>query len=94
MEVRYIKTEYERKLKAVFKDIADETHHIQDQDEWDQLVVFLQKDKLITVDETEVMDHFMPSFPCDFPTFINTVTQSFGDIELKRLENCLDDTQE
>ena len=37
---------------------------------------------------------FKPSFPCSFQTLLQTITQTFADKELKKLESQFDDVQE
>ena len=37
---------------------------------------------------------FKPAFPCDFTTFLQTLTQVFADKELKKLDSLFDDVKE
>ena len=50
--------------------------------------------RLASIKDTEVLDRYRPSFPLDFDTFIQTITQAFGDRTLKKLEIAIDDSKE
>lgn len=58
------------------------------------MIAFLLKKKLASIEDTDILEKYRPAFPLDFDTFIKTITQSFGDRTLKRLEINLDDSKE
>jgi len=86
---------YEFKMRQVFREAADNRDdQITDLQTWNYLIALLQRNKLVSLKDTEVLERYRPSFPLDFDTFIKTVTQSFGDRSLKRLEMSIDDSKE
>ena len=86
---------YEFKLRQVFREAADNRDDvIPDIQTWNYLVALMLRKRLASLKDTEILEHFRPSLPCDFDTFIKTVTQAFGDRSLKRLEMCIDDSRE
>lgn len=86
---------YEFKLRQVFREAADNRDDIIPDDRtWNLLIAFLLKKKLASIEDTEILEKYRPSFPLDFDTFIKTITQAFGDRTLKRLEINLDDSKE
>lgn len=44
--------------------------------------------------DVSALERVCPSFPLNFETFVQTITQSFGDRSLKNLEIAIDDSRE
>lgn len=61
---------------------------------WNYLVALMLRRKLASVADANALERVQPSFPLDFETFVQTVTQAFGDRALKGLEVSIDDARE
>ena len=86
---------YEFKLRQVFHEAADNRDDvIPDAQTWNYLIALILRKRLASLKDTEQLEKYRPSFPLDFDTFIQTITQAFGDHTLKRLEVAIDDSKE
>lgn len=46
----------------------------------------MMRRRLASVQDTAALERVQPSFPLNFETFVQTITQAFGDRTLKNLE--------
>ena len=86
---------YEFKLRQVFREAADNKDDVvPDLQTWNYLLALLLRKRLASIRDTEVLERYRPSFPLNFETFIQTITQAFGDRALKKIEIAIDDSKE
>lgn len=86
---------YEFKLKQVFHEAADNKDDVvPDAETWNYLLALMMRKRLASVQDVNSLERVQPSFPLTFETFIQTITQAFGDRSLKNLEISLDDSRE
>lgn len=62
--------------------------------EWNYFIALILKTRLAAVRDTERLERVRPSFPLSFETFVNTVTQEFGDNSLKQLDQNMEEARE
>jgi len=66
---------YEFKLRQVFKEAADNSlESIQNVETWNYLMALMLRKRLANIKNMELLEHYRPSFPLNFDTFIKTVT--------------------
>jgi hypothetical protein len=71
---------YEEKLRDAFVSSADNREQIiYNEETWMYLLATLLRTRLISVKDSEMLEKVRPSFPLNFETFINTISQAFGD---------------
>lgn len=58
------------------------------------MTAMLISNRLISPQDDTKLQSFKPSFPLSFETFIQTITQVFGDKEIKDLKNIIDESRE
>lgn len=86
---------YEAKLRDTFMlACANREQLIYEETAWTYFVALLLRTKLCSVKDSEMLDKVRPSFPLTFETFIQTVSQAFGDQSLKSLNLQIDQTEE
>lgn len=86
---------YEFKLRQVFQEAADNRDDvIPDAQTWNYLLALMMRRRLANKHDVSMLENVQPSFPLDFDTFVQTITQSFGDKALKNLEVAIDDSRE
>ncbi len=65
---------YERKLKEVFMEAADNPEGIlYHEQEWNYFIALVLKTRLACIRDTQKLETVKPSFPLTFETFVNTV---------------------
>ena len=67
---------------------------VPDAQTWNYLLALMMRKRLASVQDVTALERVQPSFPLTFETFIQTITQAFGDRSLKNLEIALDDSRE
>jgi len=82
-------------LRDAFAQACDNREQlIHDDETWQYFVALLIRTKLASVRDSDVLERVRPSFPLTFETFMQTVTQAFGDHSIKTLNTQFDETQE
>jgi len=86
---------YEFKLRQVFHEAADNKDDVvPDAQTWNYLLALMMRRRLASVQDTAALERMQPSFPLNFETFVQTITQAFGDRTLKNLEVSIDVSRE
>ena len=86
---------YEQKLLSCFYETSlGKEGLIKDETEWDCLIAMFLKHRLISVEDSKKFDAFKPSFPLNFQTLLSTITQVFGDEQIKSLNQHMSDCKE
>ena len=71
---------YESKLLQAFNETSfGRSGIIKDQSDWDRLIVKFVEYKLISLENSDKLEQYKPSFPLTFQTLLATITQVFGD---------------
>jgi hypothetical protein len=67
---------------------------IPDAQTWNYLLALMMRRRLASKHDVSFLENVQPSFPLDFDSFVQTITQAFGDKALKSLEVAIDDSRE
>ena len=79
---------YESKLLQAFNETSfGRSGVIKDQSDWDRLIVKFVEYKLISLENSDKLEQYKPSFPLTFQTLLSTITQVFGDSHIKSLNS-------
>ena len=89
-----IEIHYESKLRNVFFDTVSEEGRVQDEAEWDCLIAMFLKNKLMSIEDSKVLERYRPSFPITFTTLVQTICQAFGDPQIKQLNEYVSESKE
>ena len=93
--IKESQTYYEQKLRSAFNQACENRENlIKDQESWNCFVALMLRTKLISIKDSERLEEVRPSFPLTFETFIQTISQAFGDQSLKMLNLQFDETVE
>lgn len=79
----------------MFHEAADNKDDVvPDAQTWNYLLALMMRKRLASLQDVNALERVQPSFPLNFETFIQTITQAFGDRSLKNLEISIDDSRE
>ena len=89
-----VELHYEQKLRSLFFESSDNDGLIRDEQGWDCLIAMYLKARVISIEDSRRLEKVRPSFPMSFDTLLNTITQAFGDQQLKDLNSMISENKE
>ena len=85
---------FEQKVRNIFFETANDEGFISDANNWDTLIAMFLKNRVVSLNDTKVLDKFRPSFPIEYQTLLQTITQAFGDKEIKDFDSNITENKE
>ena len=89
-----VEIHYEKKLREVFHKNSSVEGTINSEEDWTNLLNAFRQHELMSIKNVNLLDKHQPSLPISFQVLLTTISQLFGDKQVKDLGHQLSESKE